>query len=80
MLNSNLRKEPNFITFISRMSVCLFMVFRSLCPPFLMVFVILLEKDDVFKLLIYLDVYFFPCVSILPAGSVEASLLRTLDL
>ena len=46
----------------------------------LMVFVILLENDDVFRVSIYLDTYFFSCVGILPARSVEASLLRTLNL
>ena len=45
-----------------------------------MVFVVLLENDDVFKLSIYLDIYFLSCVGILSARSVEAPLLRTLNL
>ena len=46
----------------------------------LMVFIILLENDDAFKLSIYLDIYFFSCVGILPVQSVEVSLLRTQNL
>ena len=41
---------------------------------------LILPENDVFKLLIHLDIYFCSCVSILPAGSVEASRLRTLNL
>ena len=41
---------------------------------------VMLEKDDVFKLSIYLNIYLFSCVGILPVRSVEASLLRTLNL
>ena len=43
-----------------------------------MVLVILLE-NDVFKLSIYLDIYIFLCVDILPAQSVKVSLLRTIN-
>ena len=39
-------------------------------------FVILQENDDVFEL----DIYLFSCVCILPARSVETSLLRNLNL
>ena len=46
----------------------------------LIVFEILPENDDVFKLSIYLNIYFFSYVGILPTRSVEASLLRTLNL
>ena len=48
-------------------------------------FVIMLENNNIFKLInlimsIYLNIYFFSCVGILPARSIEASLLRTLNL
>ena len=45
-----------------------------------LVFVILLENDDVFKLSVYLDIYFFSCVGILHTRGVDSSLLRTLNL
>ena len=41
----------------------------------MIVFAILLENDDVFKLSIYLDTYFFSYVGILLTRSVQASLL-----
>ena len=77
-LNSNLRQDTNFTTFVLRKSVSIhgFLIFAS---SILMVLVILLE-NDVFKLSIYLDIYIFLSVGILPAQNVEASLLRTLNL
>ena len=54
--------------------------FRIVATFILMVFVILLENDDVFKLLVYLDIYLFIYLGILPTQSVEVSLLRTLNL
>ena len=44
-----------------------------------MALVILLENDG-FKLPIYLDIYIFFCVGTFPAQSIEASLLRILNL
>ena len=35
--------------------------------------VIMLESDDAFKLSVYLNIYFFSCVGIVPTRSVEAS-------
>ena len=58
------------------MSIHGFWIFAS---SILMVLVILLE-NDVFKLSVYLDIYIFLCVGILLAQSVETSLLRTLNL
>ena len=54
--------------------------FWIVASSILMVFVILPENDDVFKLSVYADIFFFSCVDILPAQIVEASLLRTLNL
>ena len=51
--------------------------FLIVASSILIVFDILLENDDVFKLLIYLDMYIFSCVSIMVTRSVEASLLIT---
>ena len=75
MLNSNLRNDTNFATFLPRKSVSIH-GFWIVASSILMAFVVLLENDDVFRLSIYLDIYFFSCVGILPARSVEASLLR----
>ena len=58
------------------MSILGFWIFAS---SILMVLVFLLE-NYVFKLSIYLDIYIFLCVGILPVQSVEASLLRALNL
>ena len=66
----------NFATFILRKSVSILGFWIS-ASSILMVLVILLE--NVFKLSIYLDIYISVCVGILPAQSVEASLLRTLN-
>ena len=78
MLNSNLRLDTNFSLSVLRKSVSLlgFWIFAS---SILMVLVILLE-NDVFKLSVYPDINIFLCVGILPAQSAEASLLRTLNL
>ena len=78
MLNSNLRLDTNFSLSVLPKSVSLlgFWIFAS---SILMVLVILLE-NDVFKLSVYPDINIFLCVGILPARSVEASLLRTLNL
>ena len=54
--------------------------FWIVASSILIVFALLLENDDVFKLPIYLDLFFFSCVGILLTGKVEASLLRTLNL
>ena len=64
-INSNLRYDTNFTTFVLRRSVSIpgFWIFAS---SILMVLVILLE-NDVFKLSIYLDIYIFLCVGILLA-------------
>ena len=53
------------MTFAPRKSVSIH-GFRIVAFFILMIFVILLENDNVFKLLIYLDIYFFSCVGILP--------------
>ena len=58
MLNSNLRQDTNFATFAQRKSVPID-GFSIVASSILVVFVILLENDDVFKLPIYLDIYFF---------------------
>ena len=42
----------------------------------LIVFVIMLENDDLFKLLLYLDIYFFSCVGILPARSAHSKFME----
>ena len=67
----------SFTTFVLLKSVSIlgFWIFASFI---LIVLLILLE--NVFKLSIYLDIYMFLYVGIFPAGSVEASLLRTLNL
>ena len=67
----------SFTTFVLLKSVYIlgFWIFASFI---LIVLLILLE--NVFKLSIYLDIYIFLCVGILPAWSVEAPLLRTLNL
>ena len=77
MLNTDLRQDIHFTTFVLRKSVSI-LDFWILSSFILMVLVILLE--NVFKLSIYLDIYIFLCVGILPAWSVEAPLLRTLNL
>ena len=78
MLNSNLTLDINFTTFVPRKSVSID-GFWIVASTILIVFVFMLENDDVFKLSIYLNIYFFSCVDILPAQSVEASLLRILE-
>ena len=55
-------------------------IFWIVASSILIVLVIMPENDDVFKLSTYLNIYFFSCVGILPTRSVEASLLRTLNL
>ena len=79
MLNSNFTYDINFTTLIPRKGVSIHS-FRVVVPYFLIVFVIMLENDDVFKLSVYLNIYFFSCVGMLPNRSFEASLLRTLNL
>ena len=58
MLNSNLSQHISFTTFVPRKNVSIhgFWIFAS---SILIAFAILLENDDVFKLSIYLDMYFF---------------------
>ena len=68
----------NFSTFVPRKSLSIY-GFWIVASSILMVFTILPENDDVFKLSVYVDIYFF-CVDILPAQGVQASLLRTLNL
>ena len=58
MLNSNLRNDTNFATFLPRKSVSIH-GFWIVASSILMTFVLLLENDDVFRLSIYLDIYFF---------------------
>ena len=72
MLNSNLWYDTNFTTFVQQKSVSIlgFWIFAS---SILMVLVFLLG-NYVFKLSIYLDIYIFLYVDILPVQSVEASL------
>ena len=72
MLNSNLWYDTNFTTFALQKSVSIlgFWIFAS---SILMVLVFLLG-NYVFKLSIYLDIYIFLRVDILPVQSVEASL------
>ena len=62
----NLMQDTNFATFGPRkcMSIHGFWIVTSSIS---MVFVILLENDDVFKLSIYRDIYFFSCIGISPA-------------
>ena len=56
-------------------------IFWIVASSILIVLVITPENDDVFKLSIYLNIYFFfVCVGILSTRSIEASLLRTLNL
>ena len=66
MLNSNLRQDNNFATFIPRNKGVSIHGFRIVTSSILIIFVILLE-NDVFKLSVYLDIHFFSCVSILTA-------------
>ena len=58
MLNSNFTYDINFTTLIPRKGVSIHS-FRVVVPYFLIVFVIMLENDDVFKLSVYLNIYFF---------------------
>ena len=87
VLNSNLRWDTNFTTFILRKSVFIlgFWIFTF---SILMVLVILLE-NDVFKLSVYLDIYiFFVCghfalptcwgISVKDSKFIEALILRCL--
>ena len=55
MLNSNLREDTSFITFVPRNSASVHS-FGIFAFSILVAFVILLENDDVFKLSDYLDV------------------------
>ena len=55
MLNSNLREDTSFITFVPRNSVSV-RSFGIFAFSILVAFAILLENDDVFKLSDYLDV------------------------
>ena len=75
MLNSNLRQDTNLATFVPWKSGSIygFWIFASFI---LMVLVILLE-NDVFKLS---NLSFFLYVGILPARSIDESLLKTLNL
>ena len=66
----------NFTTFVPRKNVPIH-GFWIIASSILIVFAILLEYD-VFKLSIYLDLYFSYCVGILLTRRVDASLLRTL--
>ena len=65
MLNSNLAQDINFTTYVPQKSVSIHS-FWIVAFSILIVFVIMLENDDVFKLLIYLKIFFFSCVGILP--------------
>ena len=47
--------------------------FLYLCASSILRAVVILLENDVFKLLIYLDIYIFVCGGILPARRVEAS-------
>ena len=50
--------------------------FWIVASSILIIFVIILENDDAFKLSIYLNIYFFSCVCILQARSVEGISVR----
>ena len=58
MLNSNLTSDINFTSFVRRKSVSIHSFWMAASSN-LIAFIIMLENDDIFKLLIYRNVYFF---------------------
>ena len=79
-MQSILRKTLN-LQLLYHGRVFLFMVFFIVAYSILIVYVVMLENDDVFKLPIYLNICFFhSCVGILPTRSVKTSLLWSLNL
>ena len=60
MLSSNFTYDVNFTNFVPRKGVSIHS-FWVVVSSFLIVFVIMLDNDDAFKLSFYLNIYFFLC-------------------